>query len=29
MGNTGLRFADLMRTITHEHGGTFMALQGL
>jgi len=29
MGNTGLRFANLMRTVTYEHGGAFIALQDL
>ncbi|MDP3072441.1 MAG: hypothetical protein Q8N18_19265 [Opitutaceae bacterium] len=29
MGNTGLRFANLMRTVTHLHGGAFIALQDL
>jgi hypothetical protein len=29
MGNTGVRFADLMHRITHEHGGTFVALPDL
>ena len=29
MGNTGLRFADLMRRIAHEHGGTFIGLPEL
>ena len=29
MGNTGLKFANLMRTITYLHGGTFIALQDL
>jgi hypothetical protein len=29
MGNTGLRFANLMRTITYLHGGAFIALQDL
>ena len=29
MGNTGLRFANLMRTVTYMHGGAFIALQDL
>ena len=29
MGNTGLKFANLMRTICYLHGGTFIALQDL
>jgi hypothetical protein len=29
MGNTGLRFANLMRTVTYQHGGAFIALQDL
>ena len=29
MGNTGLRFANLMRQLTHEHGGSFVALPEL
>jgi hypothetical protein len=29
MGNTGLRFANLMRTIAHDHGGSFVALPEL
>jgi hypothetical protein len=29
MGNTGLRFANLMRQLTHEHGGSFVALPDL
>lgn len=29
MGNTGLKFASLMRSITQEHGGTFVALPDL
>jgi beta-lactamase regulating signal transducer with metallopeptidase domain len=29
MGNTGLRFANLMRQITQEHGGSFVALPDL
>lgn len=29
MGNTGLRFANLMRTVTYLHGGAFIALQDL
>lgn len=29
MGNTGLRFANLMRTVTYVHGGAFIALQDL
>lgn len=29
MGNTGLKFANLMRTITYIHGGAFIALQDL
>lgn len=29
MGNTGLKFANLMRTITYQHGGAFIALQDL
>ncbi len=29
MGNTGLKFANLMRTVTYQHGGAFIALQDL
>lgn len=29
MGNTGMRFANLMRTVTYTHGGAFIALQDL
>ncbi|MEN9633201.1 MAG: hypothetical protein RL077_1605 [Verrucomicrobiota bacterium] len=29
MGNTGLRFANLMRTVCYLHGGAFIALQDL
>jgi beta-lactamase regulating signal transducer with metallopeptidase domain len=29
MGNTGLRFANLMRQLTHEHDGSFVALPDL
>ena len=29
MGNTGIRFANLMRTVTYMHGGAFIALQDL
>jgi beta-lactamase regulating signal transducer with metallopeptidase domain len=29
MGNTGLRFANLMRLLTHEHDGSFVALPDL
>lgn len=29
MGNTGLRYANLMRTMTYLHGGAFIALQDL
>ena len=29
MGNTGLRYANLMRTVTYMHGGAFIALQDL
>jgi hypothetical protein len=29
MGNTGLRFANLMREVCYEHGGAFIALQDL
>jgi hypothetical protein len=29
MGNTGLRFANLMRILTYEHGGSFIALPDL
>jgi hypothetical protein len=29
MGNTGLRFANLMRLLTHEHDGAFVALPSL
>ena len=29
MGNTGLRFANLMRTVCYMHGGCFIALQDL
>jgi hypothetical protein len=29
MGNTGLRFANLMRTVCYTHGGCFIALQDL
>ena len=29
MGNTGIRFANLMRTVTYLHGGAFIALQDL
>ena len=29
MGNTGLRFSNLMRTVTYLHGGAFIALQVL
>ena len=29
MGNTGLKFANLMRTVTYLHGGAFIALQDL
>ena len=29
MYNTGMRFANLMRTVTYLHGGTFIALQDL
>jgi hypothetical protein len=29
MGNTGMRFANLMRTVTYLHGGAFIALQDL
>lgn len=29
MGNTGLRYANLMRTVTYLHGGAFIALQDL
>jgi hypothetical protein len=29
MGNTGLRFANLMRAVTYLHGGAFIALQDL
>jgi len=29
MGNTGLKFANLMRTVCYQHGGTFIALQDL
>ena len=29
MGNTGLRFANLMRTVCYLHGGCFIALQDL
>ena len=27
MGNTGVKFANLMREVTHQHGGAFIALQ--
>ena len=27
MGNTGVKYANLMREITHEHGGAFIALR--
>ena len=29
MGQTGVKFANLMRTITYQHGGAFIALQDL
>jgi len=29
MGNTGLRFSNLLRTVCYEHGGAFIALQDL
>ncbi len=29
MGNTGVKLANLMREITYQHGGTFIALRGL
>jgi len=29
MGNTGLKYANLMRTITYQHGGAFIAVQDL
>ena len=29
MGNTGLRFANLMREVCYQHGGAFIALQDL
>lgn len=29
MGNTGLKFANLMRELTYQHGGAFIALQDL
>jgi hypothetical protein len=29
MGNTGLKYANLMRTVTYIHGGAFIALQDL
>lgn len=29
MGNTGLKFANLMRTVCYQHGGCFIALQDL
>jgi len=29
MGNTGLKFANLMREVTYQHGGAFIALQDL
>ncbi|MGH7957165.1 MAG: hypothetical protein ACREH8_09145 [Opitutaceae bacterium] len=29
MGNTGLRFANLMRLLTYEHDGSFIALPEL
>jgi hypothetical protein len=29
MGNTGLKYANLMRTVTYLHGGAFIALQDL
>jgi hypothetical protein len=29
MGNTGLRFANLMRQLTNEHDGSFVALPDL
>jgi hypothetical protein len=29
MGNTGLKFANLMREVTYRHGGAFIALQDL
>ena len=29
MGNTGLKFANLMREVCHRHGGAFIALQDL
>ena len=29
MGNTGLRFANLLRTVCYLHGGAFIALQDL
>jgi len=29
MGNTGLKYANLMRTVTYQHGGAFIALQDL
>jgi hypothetical protein len=29
MGNTGLRFANLMRLLTHDHDGSFVALPEL
>lgn len=29
MGNTGLKFANLMRTVTYQHGGAFIALQDM
>lgn len=29
MANTGLKFANLMREVTHQHGGAFVALQDL
>lgn len=29
MGNTGIKFANLMRTVTYLHGGAFIALQDL
>lgn len=29
MGNTGIKFANLMRTVCYQHGGAFIALQDL
>ena len=29
MGNTGVKFANLMREITYQHGGAFIAVQDL